>query len=72
MLAGSAATEDAAIELRDKYRQQVKEHTAARTAVTLGYLLDEWWRGHQDEVTTRDNYRRLIDLSSSPHSAMCP
>ena len=52
MLAASAATEDAAIELRDKYRHQVKEHARAPTAVTLGYPLDEWWRGHQVEATT--------------------
>lgn len=42
MLTGSAEDEDAAIKLRDKFRRQVAEATAARTSVTLGYLLDEW------------------------------
>jgi hypothetical protein len=38
MLTGSAEDEDAAIKLRDKFRRQVAEATAARTSVTLGYL----------------------------------
>ena len=42
MLTGSAEDEDAAIKLRDKFRRPVAEATAARTSVTLGYLLDEW------------------------------
>lgn len=45
-LPGSADTEDAAIVLRDRLRQQVKDNTAAKTNVTLGYLLDEWSAGH--------------------------
>jgi hypothetical protein len=40
MLTGSADDEDAAIKLRDTFRRQVAEATAARTSVTLGYLLD--------------------------------
>ncbi|HEX5346361.1 MAG TPA: hypothetical protein VFW64_04560 [Pseudonocardiaceae bacterium] len=52
-LSGSADTEDAAIVLRDGLRRQVQEATAARTNVTLGYLLDEWLSGHQVEETTR-------------------
>ncbi|HEY3690779.1 MAG TPA: hypothetical protein VGL46_10790 [Pseudonocardiaceae bacterium] len=50
---GSADTEDAAIVFRDRLRQQVQDATAARTNVTLGYLLDEWLAGHQVEDTTR-------------------
>jgi integrase len=48
-LSGSADTEDAAIVIRDQLRQQVRDNTAARTNVTLGYLLDEWLSGHQVE-----------------------
>jgi integrase len=55
-LSGSADTEDAAIALRDGLRRQVQEATAARTNVTLGYLLDEWLSGHQVEETTRATY----------------
>jgi hypothetical protein len=57
MLTGSAEDEDSAIKLRDKFRRQVAEATAARTSVTLGYLLDEWLAGHQVEETTRTSYR---------------
>ncbi|MGH4007636.1 MAG: hypothetical protein ACRDTH_05625 [Pseudonocardiaceae bacterium] len=53
MFSGSADTEDAAIVLRDRLRAQVRDNTAARTNVTLGYLLDEWLSGHQVEETTR-------------------
>ena len=42
MLTGSAEDEAAAIKLRDKFRRQVADATAARTSVTLGYLLDQW------------------------------
>ncbi|MGH3900729.1 MAG: hypothetical protein ACRDTA_21290 [Pseudonocardiaceae bacterium] len=54
MLTGSAEDEDGAIKLRDKFRRQVAEATAARTSVTLGYLLDEWLAGHQVEETHPD------------------
>jgi len=47
MLTGSAEDEDAAIKLRDKFRRQVADATAACTSVTLGYLLDDWLAGHQ-------------------------
>ncbi len=47
--------------LRDKLRRQVQDATAARTNVTLGYLLDEWLTGHQVEEITRATYRLLID-----------
>jgi integrase len=56
-LNGSADTEDAAIVLRDQLRWQVQDATAARTNVTLGYLLDEWLAGHQVEETIRSTYR---------------
>ena len=52
-LSGSADTEDAAIGIRDRLRAPVRENTAARTNVTLGYLLDQWLSGHQVEETTR-------------------
>jgi hypothetical protein len=76
-LAGSAGTEDAAIALRDRLRQQGKDNTAAKTNVTLGYLLDEWLAGHQVEETTRATYRLLIDgfirpaLGNTPISGLC-
>lgn len=65
-LTGSADTEDAAIVLRDRLRQQVKDNTAAKTNVTLGYLLDEWLASHQVEETTRATYRLLIDSFIRP------
>jgi hypothetical protein len=76
-LTGSADTEDAAIVLRDRLRQQVKDNTAAKTNVTLGYLLDEWLASHQVEETTRATYRLLIDsfirpaLGDTPISRLC-
>jgi integrase len=76
-LSGSADTEDAAIVLRDGLRRQVQEATAARTNVTLGYLLDEWLSGHQVEETTRATYRLLIGsfirpaLGDTPMSRLC-
>jgi hypothetical protein len=62
MLTGSAEDEDAAITLRDKFRRQVAEATAACTSVTLGYLLDEWLAGHQIEETTRTSYRKAREM----------
>jgi hypothetical protein len=35
ILTGSADSQDAAVELRDKFRTQVRERTAVRTGVTL-------------------------------------
>jgi hypothetical protein len=52
MLTGSADDEDAEIKLRDAFRRQVAKATAARTSMTLGYLLDEWLAGHQVGETT--------------------
>jgi hypothetical protein len=66
MLTGSAEDEDEAIKLRDKFRRQVAEATAARTSVTLGYLLDEWLAGHQVEGTTRTSYRVAIEKFLKP------
>jgi hypothetical protein len=66
MLTGSAEDEDAAIKLRDKFRRQVAEATAARTSVTLGYLLDEWLAGHQVEETTRTSYGVAIEKFIKP------
>jgi len=66
MLTGSAEDEDAAIRLRDKFRRQVADATAARTSVTLGYLLDEWLSGHQVEETTRTSYRVVIEKFIKP------
>jgi integrase len=66
MLTGSADDEDAAIKLRDKFRRQVADATAARTSVTVGYLLDEWLAGHQVEETTRTSYRVAIEKFIKP------
>ena len=66
MLTGSSDDEDGAIRLRDKFRRQVAEATAARTSVTLGYLLDEWLAGHQVEETTRTSYRVAIEKFIKP------
>ncbi len=62
MLSGSADAEDAAVLVRDRLRAQVRDNTAARTNVTLGYLLDEWLSGHQVEETTRASYRNPREL----------
>jgi hypothetical protein len=61
MLSGSADT-DAAVLVRDRLRAQVRDNTAARTNVTLGYLLDEWLSGHQVEDTTQASYRNPREL----------
>ncbi len=66
ILTGSADDEDAAIKLRDKFRRQVADATAARTSVTLGYLLDEWLAGHQVEETTRTSYGIAIEKFIKP------
>jgi integrase len=66
MLTGSAENEAAAIKLRDKFRRQVADATAARTSVTLGYLLDEWLAEHQVEETTRTSYRVAIEKFIKP------
>jgi integrase len=66
MLTGSADSQDAAIELRDKFRTQVRERTAVRTGVTLGYLLDEWLAGHQVEATTRASYSLYVERFIRP------
>ena len=66
ILTGSADSQDAAIELRDKYRTQVRERTAVRTGVTLGYLLDEWLAGHQVEATTRASYSLYVERFIRP------
>jgi hypothetical protein len=39
----------------------MKENTAAKTNVTLGYMLDEWSASHSVEETTRTTYRLLIE-----------
>jgi integrase len=76
-LSGSADTEGVAIVIRDRLRTQAQENTAARTNVTLGYLLDQWLSGHQVEETTRATYRLLIDsfilpaLGDTPISRLC-
>ncbi|MGH7750828.1 MAG: hypothetical protein ACREQ5_39580 [Candidatus Dormibacteria bacterium] len=66
MLTGSAEDEDGALKLRDKFRRQIADATAARTSVTLGYLLDEWLAGHQVEETTRTSYRVAIEKFIKP------
>lgn len=59
-LTGSAADEAGAIKLRDKYRREIEENKAARTSVTLAYLLDEWLATHTVEVKTRQGYELLM------------
>jgi hypothetical protein len=65
MLTGSAEDEESAIKLRDKFRRQVAEATAARTSVSMGYLLDEWLVGHQ-VVDGRTSYRIAIENFLKP------
>ena len=66
ILTGSADTQPAAIELRDRFRAQLREQTAVRTGVTLGYLLDEWLAGHQVEATTRASYSLYVERFIRP------
>jgi integrase len=66
MLSDSADTEDAAIMIRDRLRQQVRDDTAARTNVTFSYLLDTWLSEHQVEDGTRASYRLLIERFIRP------
>lgn len=66
MLTGSADSQEAAVELRDRFRQQVRERTAVRSNVSLRYLLDEWLAGHQVEPTTRASYALLIEKFIAP------
>ena len=63
---GSAPTQAAAIELRDSFRQQLRDRTAVRTSVTLRFLLAEWLAGHQVEASTRATYALLIDRFINP------
>jgi len=63
---GSAPTQDAAIALRDGFRQQLRDRTAVRTAATLRFLLAEWLAGHQVEQSTRATYALLIDRFINP------
>jgi len=59
-LTGSAPTEDKAIELRDKLQREINSNTAARTSVTVAFLLDEWLSSHHVELKTRQSYELLI------------
>ncbi len=72
MLSGSADTEDAAVLVCDQLRGQVRDNTAARTNVTLGYLLDEWLSEHQAEETTRASYRNLRNCIRWARNAWSP
>ena len=49
-LTGSAPDEAQAIALRDRYRREIDENKAARTSITVGYLLDEWLTTHHVEA----------------------
>jgi integrase len=66
MLTGSARTVADAVELRERFRAQVRDRTAVRTNVTLGHVLDEWLAGHQVEPTTRDTYATLAATHIKP------
>jgi hypothetical protein len=58
--------------IRGRLRAQVRNNTASRTDVTLGYLLGQWLAGHQVEAMTRATYRRLIDSFIRPASGNTP
>jgi integrase len=60
-LTGSAATERAALRLRDKLRTEVANASSARTNSTLAHLVSEWLATHDAEETTLANYRWLAD-----------
>ena len=59
------------IKIRDKFRRQVAEARAARTSVTLGYVLDEWLAGGQVEGTTRPSYRVAVEKCIKPAVEHC-
>jgi hypothetical protein len=56
-MAGTASTEEEAIALRDKYRQQVADQKTSRTNSTLGNLIDEWLSSHEVEESTASGYK---------------
>ena len=60
-LTGSAPDEAGAVKLRDKFRAQVADATAARTNATLGYLIEEWLKVHDADESTLDGYRMYAD-----------
>lgn len=61
ILTGSAATEKAAIALRNKFRVDVAAHKSARTTGTVGYLLITWLDQHSGDAETVKDYRALAD-----------
>src|SRR5215475_305974 len=60
-LTGSARSEDEAVTLRDGFRAQVANATAARTNATLSYLIAEWLRNHDADESAVEGYRDLAD-----------
>jgi integrase len=65
-LSGNAADEATAVKLRNDLRKQVDDATAARTSVTVTYLLDEWMSTHRVELKTRQSYELLITKFIKP------
>jgi hypothetical protein len=58
-----ADTEGAVVLVRDRLRAQVRDNTAARTNVTLGYLLDEWLSWNRQRGSQRGAHPRPPDHS---------
>ncbi|HEY0639838.1 MAG TPA: site-specific integrase [Pseudonocardiaceae bacterium] len=65
-LSASAPTEDEAIKLRDRLQRDITDNKAARTSVTVAYLLDEWLSAHRVELKTRQSYELLITKFIKP------
>jgi len=59
-LSGNATDETAAVKLRDNLRKQVDDAKAARTSVTVAYLLDEWMSTHRVELKTRQSLATVV------------
>lgn len=61
ILTGSATTEKAAIELRNKLRVDVAEHKSTRTTGSVGFVITEWLDQHGADVETVKDYRSLAE-----------
>jgi integrase len=71
-LTGSARTQDEAIKIRNRFRNEVAEHKSARSNATLGYLLTEWLDHHDADENTVDDYRFLADTFIIPALGSIP
>jgi integrase len=61
MLTGSAPDANAAIRLRNQFRNDVADNKAARTSSTVGYLVNQWLDQHGADAQTVDDYRFLAE-----------